>query len=251
MKAAFSALLIATFLFSCREMDTQPLNIGHRGARGHIAENTVASVEKAIELGVDGVEIDVFRCKSGEVVVIHDTTLDRTTNASGKVEDFTLAQLKEVVVEEHYTIPTLQEVLDVLSPGMLLNVELKGSNTAETVSDILQEYIRDKGWKTEDFIISSFSWEELKDFYLYDKELPIGILTEGDPEDAIPIAKELQAKAIHPNHKDLDRRNVKAIHDQGLKVYTWTVNTPLFIKRMKAIGVDGIITDYPERVNED
>ena len=229
-------------------MNGETLNIGHRGVKGHVAENTLESIKKAMELGVDGVEIDVFKCKSGEIVVIHDETVNRTTNGKGKVKGFTLDELKVLVVEGKYKIPTLQEVLDLLDANYILNIELKGNHTAESVNDIVVNYIENRGWKKDQFIISSFKWDELRDFYKLNPETPIGILTEEDPLKAISIAKELNAVAIHPYFKYLNKKVVDSIHNERLKVYTWTVNNPEDIQNMLNAGVDAIITDFPERL---
>ncbi len=229
-------------------VNAQTLNIGHRGAKGHVAENTLESIKKAMELGVDGVEIDVFKSKSGEMVVIHDVTVNRTTNGKGKVENFTLDDLKSLVVEGKYKIPTLEEVLDLLDANYILNIELKGRNTAKSVNKIIRDYIENKGWKKDQFIISSFQWDELRDFYKINSEIPIGILTEEHPLKAVNIAREVNAVAIHPYFKYLNKKVVDSIHDEGFKVFTWTVNTPEDIQKMLNAGVDAIITDFPERV---
>jgi glycerophosphoryl diester phosphodiesterase len=108
------------------------LNIGHRGAKGHIAENTIASIHKAIELGADGIEIDVFLCKSGEIVLFHDKTLEKLTNGDGNIEDKNLEELRKLkVLNSSYSIPTLEEVLKSIDKDVFLNIELKGRNTAE------------------------------------------------------------------------------------------------------------------------
>lgn len=229
-------------------MNAKTLNIGHRGAKGHIAENTLESVKRAMELGVDGVEVDVFKCKSGEIVVIHDETVNRTTNGKGKVKGFTLEELKSFVIEGKYKIATLQEVLDLLDANYMLNIELKGTNTAGSVNKIILDYIKNRGWNKDQFIISSFRWDELRDFYKLNPEIPIGILTEEDPLKATNIAREVNAVAIHPYFKYLNKKVVDSIHDEGLKVYTWTVNKPEDIQKMLVAGVDAIITDFPERV---
>ena len=106
-------LFFIIMLSSCENKDI--LNIGHRGAKGHIAENTLESIQKAINLGVDGVEIDVFRCASGEIVVFHDKKLDRLTNSAGFIEEITIDALNNVLVEGKYKIPTLEEVLTPVS----------------------------------------------------------------------------------------------------------------------------------------
>ena len=137
------------------------INIGHRGAMGHETQNTVASIKKAMEIGVDMIEIDVFVIKSGEVVVFHDELLDSLTNATGKIEDFTMDELKKVVVNGNHHIPTLEEIIETIDKKVPLNIELKGKNTAISTNQIVKKYLK-KEWKKKDFVISSFLWEELK-----------------------------------------------------------------------------------------
>lgn len=241
---------ILVSLAACNNRNLNTINIGHRGAKGHVAENTIPSIKKAMQLGVQGVEFDVFRCKSGEIVLLHDKTLDRTTNATGNVENYTLQELKEVVVEGQYNIATLGEALDAINNSILVNIELKGKNTSVRTIEILTNYIDNKGWNASNFIISSFNWDELKAFRNLANEIAIGVLTEEDPLKAISFAKEIKASAIHPYYKYLTQEKILAIQREGFKVYTWTVNSPEDIKQLKQWQVDGIITDYPERVNE-
>ena len=113
---------------------------------------------------------------------------------------------------------------------------------------MLKKYFDDGKLSPSDVFISSFDWNELELFYRETKEVPIAVLTEDDPLDAIPVALSLDAFAINPNHKSLTKKNVKKIHAAGLKIYPWTINEPEDITRMKVLGVDAIITDYPERV---
>lgn len=241
-------ILFIILINSCTSVNKKTLNIGHRGTRGHVAENTLESIKKALELGADGVEIDIYKCKSGELVVIHDETLDRTTNGHGNVEDFTLEELKSFTVEGEFKIPTLIEVLDLLDAQSVLNIELKGRNTAERTNKIVQDYIENKGWKNNQFVVSSFEWDELRDFYKLNKEIPIGILTEDNPLDAIEIAKELNAFSIHPYHIYLNLEMVNTIHKEGFEIYTWTVNENENIQKMIDLNIDAIITDYPEKI---
>ena len=112
---------------SCVTKNTDVLVIGHRGARGHVAENTLASIEKAMELGVDGVEIDVFRCATGELVVFHDKTLEKLTDGLGYIEQMTLDSIKQFRVLGKEPIPTLNEVMDLIDGKIQLNIELKGN----------------------------------------------------------------------------------------------------------------------------
>lgn len=130
-----------------------------------------------------------------------------------------------------------------------MNIELKGSGTALKTDEILQVYFEGEDWFPEKILISSFNWDELKIFRQINKEVPIAILTEDDPLDAIPIGLELKAKAINPDFKTLNSINVAKIHKAGFKVFPWTVNKIDNIAIMKSLGVDGIITDFPERIS--
>ena len=131
-----SVLLFIIMLNSCENKDI--LNMCHRGTKGYIAENTLESIQKAIDLGVDGVEIDVFRCASGEIVVFHDKKLDRLTNSTGFIEEMTIDSLNNVLVEGKYKLPPLEEVLTFIDGNIFLNVELKGKNTATKNALILE-----------------------------------------------------------------------------------------------------------------
>lgn len=227
----------------------EPLVIGHRGAMGHETENTLASVQKALDLDVDMIEIDVFKIASGEIVVFHDETVDRLTNGGGTIENYTLDELKKLIVEENHKIPLLQEVLDLIANTVRLNIELKGADTADSVNTIINDCIDREEWILDNFIISSFRWDELKRTRNLNTEIPIAVLTSEKPLEALPIAKELDAEAINPNFRELDLEVAQQIRKAGFKIYPWTVNNPGDIARMKQIGVDGIITNYPERVN--
>ncbi len=226
------------------------LKIGHRGAKGHLAENTLESIEKALEFKVDAIEIDVHRCRSGELVVIHDFTLDRTTDGSGEIAKKTLAELKVLKVEYEFKIPLLTEVLDLIAGKCVINIELKGLNTATATSEIIKHYIGENNWKYEDFIVSSFQKNELFQMRKLDKKVPLGILSKASVTEAIELGKLLKASAIHPSLGIITRDNVKASHKAGFKVNVWTVNEPEDIERMKGFGVDGIISDFPDRLKD-
>ncbi len=225
------------------------LVIGHRGAMGHETENSLSSIEKAMELGVDMIEIDVFRIKSGEIVVFHDKEVDRLTNGGGNIEDYDIADLRQLRLTNNSMIPMLQDVLKLIDNKVRLNIELKGANTADRVNFIINYYIRNKEWSADNFLISSFIWDELKEMRKINPNIPLAVLTEADPLDALAIARELGAEAINPNYRELSAENVREIRGEDFKVYTWTVNDTTDIKAMQEIGVDGIITNFPERVH--
>ncbi len=238
-------LVILTFS-SCTMKE--PLVIGHRGAMGHETENTLASIQKALDLGVDMIEIDVFKIKSGEIVVFHDERLERLSNAGGRIEEYNIFDLNRVMLDGNHRIPMLQDVLKLIDNKVRLNIELKGSDTADRVNFIVNYYVREKGWQLNNFLISSFKWDELSAIRELNPTIPIAVLTEDDPIKALPIAKDLHAEAINPSFKKLNLEVVDKIKSEGLKIYTWTVNDSTDIQAMKDLNVDGIITNFPERV---
>ena len=227
----------------------KPLVIGHRGAMGHETENTLASIQKAMDLGVDMIEIDVFKIKSGETVVFHDEGVERLTDSIGNIEDYNFEDLQKLTLDGNHKIPTLQDVLNLIDKKVQLNIELKGANTADSVNFIINYYIKEKGWSMDKFVISSFKWDELKTMRTLNAEVPIAILISGDPLKALDIAQDLNAVAINPYFKDLTLENVNSMKEAGFKIYPWTVNEPEEIEAMEKLGVDGIITNYPERIN--
>lgn len=245
MKPYFYFLLL--LFVNCKPMQ-KPINIGHRGAMGHETENTAASIKKALELNVDRIEIDVFVIKTGEVVVFHDETLDSLTNSSGKIEDYTFENLQKVMVKGNHKIPTLSEIIELIDKKVPLNIELKGKNTSLPTFDLLEKFYQ-KGWKKEYFIISSFLWEELETYRKLDSTISIDILTEENPLDAIPIATKLNATSINPWFKALTNKNIREIHQAGFKINTYTVNEYSDIKKVIALGVDGIFCNFPERLH--
>ena len=224
------------------------LKIGHRGAKGYVSENTLESIKKAIDLGVDGVEIDVHVCKTGEVVVFHDFTLNRNTNGTGAVANLTLKEIKKLKVDNQFRIPTLIEVLDLIDNTIVINIELKGEGTAIPTCHIIQDYIDKKGWALHSIIVSSFKQSLLLEVYNINPNIPLGVLAEDDFSDALAFANVIKAKAIHPKFSLLTRLNVAEAQALGYKVNTWTVNTKQDIKQAISYQVDAIISDFPDRL---
>lgn len=225
------------------------LKIGHRGAKGHMAENTLESIQKALEIGVDAIEIDVHKCASGELWVIHDFTLDRTTDGSGEIAKRPAEVIKKLRIEGRYKIPLLTEVLDLIEGKCMINIELKGLNTAEPVCKIVKDKIKSGSWQYSDFIISSFQKNELFETRKLDSEIPIAVLSKASVPEAIELGKKLKAVAIHPSLGIITRDNTKLSQEAGFKVNVWTVNEREDIRRMIDFGVNGIISDYPNRLH--
>ena len=234
--------------FSCIS-NQKVMVIGHRGAAGHEVENTIPSIDKAISFGVDAVEVDVFLCKSGELVVFHDKNLSRLTNSNAFIESLTLDSIKKIEVFNNHKIPTLNEVIKFINNRIHLNIELKGINTAKPTYKLLKSIFSNKKQLIEKISISSFNWNELEIIYDLDKDIQTAVLVEERPvEMAINQAKKINAKAINIDFKLLNKKVVKKIKSENLIINAWTVNEINQIERMINIGVDGIITDFPDRV---
>ena len=220
------------------------LRVGHRGAAGHAPENTLKSFSRAIELGCDMTELDVHLCGSGELVVIHDESVDRTTDGSGEVADLTLGELKQLNAGQEEKIPSLEEVLRLLKGRIMLNIELKGLGTAEPVYRLVDSL----GWRGENLLITSFYWAMLNEYRMLDPEARLGPLTYDNLKDAMGFAKEVNAHCINPYHGHLSLDYIEEAHHNGFKVYSWTVNEPKDIQHIIDLGVDGVISDYPDCV---
>lgn len=232
--------------------------IGHRGAKGYEPENTLVAFQKAMDMHVDGIELDVHLSADGEIVVIHDETINRTTNGQGLVNKLSLRELKAFRIEGKHNsrlpaelaqqIPTLTEVLDLVNRKCFVNIELKSYETAEKVVELIERYVEEKGWSYHDFLVSSFDWNALQQLTFLNSEIPIGVLTETDLELALAFAKFIQARSIHPYFHLLTKENTLRMQEKGLQVFAWTVNEPEDIQKIKTYNVDGIISDYPDRI---
>jgi glycerophosphoryl diester phosphodiesterase len=229
-------------------MTTQKLFcFGHRGARGHEPENTVRSVRRALELGADGVEVDVYFA-DGQLVVIHDDTLERTTNGHGRVMEKSFAHLRSLDAGRGERIPTLTEIFDAVSRRAVINVELKGPRTAAPVVSLIAEYVNQHGWRFDDFLVSSFDHAQIREAKQLRPAIRIGALIEKTPRTLAKFAEELGAWSLHASKRCVTPELVADAHQRGLKVFVYTVNEPKDITAMRALGVDGVFSDFPERV---
>lgn len=214
------------------------LKIGHRGAKGHLPENTLASFEKAIALGVDMIELDVRLSFDKVPMVIHDETIDRTSSKTGLVTDYNAKELQQL------GIPTLRDVFELVDNRCEINVEFKTFSATQPVLDLIAK----SSLNQSKILISSFDWNALQEVRFHNEEIRIGALTETDLDLAIAFAKFIKAEAIHPYFHLLTAENVRKIKEKGFKVFPWTINEPEDITFVKSLEVDGIITDFPERL---
>lgn len=243
----------------------------HRGARAYLPENTLPAFTLALDLGADGIECDVQRTPEGELVIIHDATLDRTTNSTGLVAatPFEIIRGLNAGVRKGIPaqVPTLGETLELVrGRGALLNLEIKGESVAETVgtaaavAPVLRALAEEPDtWVRDHLLVSSF---ELPAVRALKERLPwlrIAALFAGGEwrgrasdrnagHDMVAVAGELGAEAIHPALNLVTPDLIRRAHDADLRVNVWTVNLAPSIRRLIAFDVDGIFSDFPERV---
>ena len=228
---------------------TKILKIAHRGAKEYAPENTLIAFQKAIEMSVDGIELDVHLSLDGTIMVIHDTTIDSTTNGKGIVNKLSLQELKSFEINDsEERIPTLEEVFDLINRQCFINVELKTYETVEAVVALIEEYVSEKNWNYADFLVSSFDWSALQQMCFLNDKIPIGVLTATDLDLAIAFAKFIKAKSIHPYFHLLTKENTLSMQEKGFEVFTWTVNDIEDIHKIKLLNPNGIITDFPDRI---
>lgn len=237
-------------------MTHRVLNLAHRGASHDAPQNTLAAFRLANEYGADGYELDVHLTKDGVPVVIHDFTVDKTTDGTGPVAGFTLAELKRLDAGVKFSprfagerIPTLAEVFDVLEPHSIVNVELKtksiGDNGLERTTIRL---IRERGLQGR-VILSSFNPFSLLRVRRIAPELKIGLLYAPDLPPYLRRAwfrLVVKPHALHPYYRMVDERYMAWAKRKGYEVNVWTVDDPEDMRRLAALGVNAIITNRPD-----
>lgn len=227
---------------------SQPLLIGHRGARGLAPENTLRALEAGILAGAPWLEFDVQRHPSGELFLLHDLSLDRSTNGRGLPGELSWEALRALDAGLGERLPTLDEALDLIDQRAGVNIELKTwDGTAAAVAAKLRERVA-AGWPLEQLLVSSFHLPELFEFHQLAPEIPVGALLCGVPLDWAACASELQAASLNLSSEFVDARLVADAKSRGLAVYVYTVNDPEEYRRLAALGIDGVFTDYPDRL---
>ena len=237
---------------------------GHRGSKGEYPENTLLSFRKAIEMGVEGLEIDVHLTKDAELVVIHDETLQRTTDGEGRVKDYTLAEIKQLSVGNQFKhfekyeaswdnekVPTLQEVLQLLAgTNVELNIELKTTiytypGIEEKLLQVVEKYAPDRK-----IVYSSFHFPTLVRIKSLDEDAEIAWLLQQPVPQVLDYISTFQLEALHLDKNlvlDLQSEFPPSLADM---TRVWTVNEKEEIERLLQLGVEAIITDYPEEAIE-
>lgn len=236
-------------------------NVAHRGASGYAPENTMAAFAKAKEMNADYIELDVQMSKDGHLVIMHDTTVDRTTDGTGKVGDLTLAELRQLDAGSWFSpnfagekVPTFDEVLDHFGGKMGILIELKDPalypGVERKVAAALRARNLDKP-KNKKIIVQSFDHESVQIFRRLLPRVPVGVLIRNNPNgisDWELAMFSTYADYVNPNRLMVDAQLTRRIHQFGMRIWAWTVRKPEEAVQLKEAGVDGIITDYPDYV---
>lgn len=234
----------------------RPLNFAHRGACHEAPENTLAAFRRAIELGADGIELDVQLSADGEVVVIHDFHLETTTNGEGPVRDKTLAELKELDAGAAFDpsfsgqrIPTLQEVVDTVGDHLLLNIELKTAEAWDNGLAAAVMRIVEKNGLVDRVVVSSFHPLAVRRVKKLNPGVQVGLLYA--PDSSVFLRRPwlrhfMHLEALHPHHTVVDERYMAWAEQQGTRIHPWTVDDPDRMRELVLLGVDIIITNRPD-----
>ena len=260
------SLLLSPFSQSFAEEPTvgerkQVSNVAHRGATAYSPENTIAAFNLAVDMKADYIEIDVQRSKDGELVLIHDTTVDRTTDGTGKVGDLTFEELRSLDAGswkgEQFAgepIPTFEEILDLYRGKIGILIELKAPELypgiEEQVTAALIERNLDKP-QNEKIIIQSFNFESMKKMDQLLPRVPIGVLTSNRADTTLEALQEFSTYAdwFNPSYGIVTEELVNQVHSLGMQIGSWTVRSQEAADFLFEMGVDAIISDYPDYVD--
>ena len=220
--------------------------IGHRGAPALAPENTLPSFARAIEEGVDGIEFDVHKVDR-HLVVIHDESVNRTSNGTGALQEFSFESLRQLDFGGGATIPTLEEVIEIASTNVLINVELKGLDTGKTAAQILANY------PSHRFMVSSFNWRELDEFratFGTTSETEIALLSVRLTPRLMESANQMGVSILNVSSKFLQKQRVLDVIERGFSVYVYTVNSSNRARQLRNIGISGVFTDNPAKLRD-
>lgn len=239
-------------------MRTKPLVWAHRGASGYAPENTLAAFQKAVDLGADGVELDIQLTKDDQIVVIHDETIDRTSDGKGWVKDYTLEELRAFNYNrtkpeyKHADIPTMREVFELLKPtGLFINIEIKtGVVFYEKIEEKILALTKEMGMEDR-VCYSSFNHYTVTRIHELNPDAEVGFLYADGPIDMPSYGVKHGVNALHPALYNLQYDGfVKECKEKGLKLNVWTVNERPYMEMCCQYGVDAIITNYPDIAKE-
>jgi glycerophosphoryl diester phosphodiesterase len=214
----------------------------HRGVSAVDPENTLRAFRHALSIGVDGIELDVHGTADDIPVVIHDRDIGRTTNGAGYVDQIPMAQLETFDAGQGERVPTLAEVLALVSDTAHLDIEIKGRDVERAVLEVLAQF------PTVRWAISSFAWDTLRSLRRLDPVAELWPLAERADGELIAIADELASPAVSLYTAAYTAENAATLRDAGLRVMVWTVNDPREARRVEDLGAFALCTDDPQRL---
>ena len=226
-------------------------NIAHRGFSASYPENTLLAFQKALDAGCDGIELDVHLTRDKKIVVIHDESVERTTDGSGFVKDMTLDELCALDAGQGEQIPTLEKYLDLVEQaGIISNIELKNSVFRYPgMEEIVIQAIRERGI-SQKVILSSFNHYSILECKRIAPEIRCGFLTDSWIVNAGAYTKSHGVECLHPEYRNLTDEIVGEIHANGVAINTYTVDDAQAMARLSALGVAGVITNNPALLKE-
>lgn len=219
------------------------LRIGHRGAAGHAPENTLAAIEKGIDLRVDFVEIDLRRTADGALVALHDASVNRTTNGRGRIDRLSLNEVRKLDAGNGERIPTLAEVLATVSARCGLMLEIKVEGIARQVVEMVQA-----GGFSGPAIYASFLHDELRAVRVADPKAALMLLFSRLPQAPVTYATKYEATYVGLRRDSATGPLIDAFHHAGLLVCVYTADRPGDIRHALSVGVDGVISNVPDRI---
>lgn len=221
------------------------LIFAHRGISGHFPENTLMAFQAALDAQCQAIELDVYALQN-QLVVIHDRQLARTTNGEGNLEDHTLESLSALDAGRGESVPTLWQVLQLVANKVVLNIELKGADTAELLIALLAKAQQELKLDLSTIVVSSFNHRLLQQLRKLHSTLALGVLIAHRPLDNAAIASQLDACCLNCDRGFVDAELINDAHQRGIKVYVYTVNDAREARELAKIGVDGIFCNYPQ-----
>lgn len=223
------------------------LCIAHRGGRTLGSENALSTIEKALNLGADGIEIDVWEV-AGELLVTHDRYLGRVIQGQGRLLDIKVDEVSQLRFSDGESIATLQQVLSLVGERALINIEIKGPHCAPLVAQQVMSHCQKNQCVIEQYVISSFDHHQLFWLKQHYPQLRRGVLVSAIPLDFSQCCDKLGAYSFHPNVDFINEKLVEDALKRKLKVWVYTVNEIQDFAELAAMGVEGVFTDFPERV---
>ncbi|WP_240414850.1 glycerophosphodiester phosphodiesterase [Paenibacillus periandrae] len=235
--------------------NNKPMIIAHRGAKGMAPENTLGAFQLGLDQGCEGIELDIHLTADGEIVVCHDLTLDRTTNGKGRIVEKKLSEIKALDAGSWFgdefkgeTVPTLNEVMDLVPDTIMVNVEIKYAYEGQIEHKLL-DLLKQRN-RLNNVVISSFDHKCVRRIKQLEPEARIGLLYQSNLLDPTAYARsfDVDVYSLHPYYQLLDAEDVQKATESGLYVYPYTANAESDLLRLTQFGVSGIITDYPGRL---